>query len=141
MLKMAGGKKLTAKFTDPKKGKITLKKDTEVNEELLNELPLEFWSQMPLDLDPDTEMELTAIVDRTLEQIDLVDKLIQEKIERLYKEEELPPGVLKIVRVYVAIKRALAVGDKMAGRHGNKGVVSRILPEEDMPYLPDGTAG
>jgi len=139
-LKMIGGKKLNAKFTDPKKGKITIKKDTEVNEELLNELPIEFWSQLPLEVEPETEMEVSAIVDRTLEQIDLVDKLIQEKIERLYKEEELPPGVLKIVRVYVAIKRSLSVGDKMAGRHGNKGVVSRILPEEDMPYLPDGTA-
>jgi len=139
-LKLAGGKKLTTRFTDPKKGKITLKKDSEFNEEMLNELPIEFWSQLPLELDPETEMELTATVDRTLEQIDLVEKLIQEKIERLYKEEELPPGVLKIVRVYVTIKRALSVGDKMAGRHGNKGVVSRILPEEDMPYLPDGTA-
>ena len=139
VLKLVGGKKLTAKFTDPKKGKFTLKKESELNEAMLTELPLEFWNQLPLDLDPETEMELTAIVDRTLEQIDLVEKLIQEKIERLYKEEELPPGVLKIVRVYVAIKRPLAVGDKMAGRHGNKGVVSRILPEEDMPYLPDGT--
>jgi len=139
MLKMAGGRKLAAKFTDPKKGKITLKKDSEVNQEMLNELPMEFWSQLPLEIDPDTEMEITALVDRTLEQIDLVEKLISEKIERLYKEEELPPGVLKIVRAYVAIKRALSVGDKMAGRHGNKGVVSRILPEEDMPYLPDGT--
>jgi DNA-directed RNA polymerase subunit beta len=55
------------------------------------------------------------------------------------KGDELPPGVIKMVKVYVAIKRKLQVGDKMAGRHGNKGVVSRILPEEDMPYLPDGT--
>ncbi|MDP9120493.1 MAG: DNA-directed RNA polymerase subunit beta, partial [Acidobacteriota bacterium] len=55
------------------------------------------------------------------------------------KGDELPPGVIKLVRVYVAMKRKLQVGDKMAGRHGNKGVISRILPEEDMPYLPDGT--
>ena len=61
-----------------------------------------------------------------------------EKIARIKKGDELPPGVIKMVKVYVAIKRKLAVGDKMAGRHGNKGVVSRILPEEDMPYLDDG---
>jgi DNA-directed RNA polymerase subunit beta len=61
-----------------------------------------------------------------------------EKIARIKKGDELPPGVIKMVKVYVAIKRKLAVGDKMAGRHGNKGVVSRVLPVEDMPYLEDG---
>jgi DNA-directed RNA polymerase subunit beta len=64
---------------------------------------------------------------------------VPEKIAKLTKGDELPPGVIKMVKVYVAIKRKLQVGDKMAGRHGNKGVVSRILPEEDMPYLEDGT--
>lgn len=62
-----------------------------------------------------------------------------EKVGRLRRGDELPPGVIKLVKVYLAIKRKISVGDKMAGRHGNKGVVSRILPEEDMPYLPDGT--
>jgi hypothetical protein len=70
---------------------------------------------------------------------ELVKLAFGEKIERLKKGDELPPGVIKMVKVYVAIKRKLQVGDKMAGRHGNKGVVSRILPEEDMPYLEDGT--
>jgi DNA-directed RNA polymerase subunit beta len=68
-----------------------------------------------------------------------VDYIFDEKIGRLKKGDELPPGVIKMVKIYVAIKRKLAVGDKMAGRHGNKGVLSRILPEEDMPYLEDGT--
>ena len=63
----------------------------------------------------------------------------RDKISKLTKGDELPPGVIKMVKVYVAIKRKLSVGDKMAGRHGNKGVVSRVLPEEDMPYLADGT--
>ncbi len=138
VLKMIGGKKLAQRFSDAK-GKITFKKDAEVNEEMLRELPKEYWAKLPLELEPEPEMELTNLVDQTLDQIQLVERLVQNKIERLYKEEDLPPGVLKIVRVYVAIKRQLAVGDKMAGRHGNKGVVSRILPEEDMPYLPDGT--
>ena len=57
----------------------------------------------------------------------------------MQKGDELPPGVIKLVKVYVAMKRKLQVGDKMAGRHGNKGVISRILPVEDMPFLPDGT--
>ena len=62
-----------------------------------------------------------------------------DRIHLLSKGDELAPGVNKTVKVYVAMKRKLQVGDKMAGRHGNKGVISRILPEEDMPYLPDGT--
>ena len=61
------------------------------------------------------------------------------KIEKLKQGDELPPGVIKMVKVYLAVKRKLSVGDKMAGRHGNKGVLSRILPEEDLPYLEDGT--
>jgi len=73
------------------------------------------------------------------EQIHLLETLLEEKIARLRRGDDLPPGVIKMVKVYVAVKRKLSVGDKMAGRHGNKGVVSKILPEEDMPYLPDGT--
>src|SRR6185436_11075819 len=63
----------------------------------------------------------------------------REKIDRLSRGDELPPGVIKMVKVYLAIKRKLQVGDKMAGRHGNKGVISRILPIEDMPYTAEGT--
>ena len=67
----------------------------------------------------------------------LVDRT--RRVERLTKGDELPPGVLELVKVYVATRRKITVGDKMAGRHGNKGVVARIMPEEDMPYLDDGT--
>jgi DNA-directed RNA polymerase subunit beta len=72
-------------------------------------------------------------------KIELVEAFFEEKIDRLKTGDELPPGVIKMVKVYVAIKRKLSVGDKMAGRHGNKGVLSRILPEEDMPFFEDGT--
>ena len=75
----------------------------------------------------------------TARQIDVLQKLHDERIGKLRKGDELPPGVIKLAKVYVAMKRKLSVGDKMAGRHGNKGVIARILPEEDMPYLPDGT--
>src|SRR5712691_10104091 len=76
---------------------------------------------------------------RVNEQIDVLKKIVNEKKEKLTKGDELPPGVIKLVKVYIAMKRKLSVGDKMAGRHGNKGVIARILPEEDMPYLEDGT--
>src|SRR5262249_34379923 len=63
-----------------------------------------------------------------------------KEVERVQRGDELPPGVVKLVKVYIARKRKISVGDKMAGRHGNKGVVAKIVPAEDMPYLPDGTA-
>ena len=73
------------------------------------------------------------------EREELIKSVFANKIEKLKRGDDLQPGVIKMVKVYIAIKRKLSVGDKMAGRHGNKGVLSRILPEEDMPYLEDGT--
>src|SRR5690242_3370607 len=73
------------------------------------------------------------------EQIGIYDSMLEDRIGRLRRGDDLPPGVIKMVKVYVAVKRKLSVGDKMAGRHGNKGVVSKVMPEEDMPFLPDGT--
>jgi DNA-directed RNA polymerase subunit beta len=90
--------------------------------------------------DEDVEGELAEIVDKTERQIEVLKALFAEKESRLKRGDELPPGVIKLVKVFVAMKRKLSVGDKMAGRHGNKGVIARILPEEDMPYLPDGSA-
>ncbi|MDE2923693.1 MAG: DNA-directed RNA polymerase subunit beta [Acidobacteriota bacterium] len=83
--------------------------------------------------------EVKAIYEDTDSFIQAMHEENEEKIKLLQKGDELPPGVIKMVKVFVAMKRKLQVGDKMAGRHGNKGVISRILPEEDMPYLPDGT--
>jgi DNA-directed RNA polymerase subunit beta len=87
----------------------------------------------------DIDSELAEIVDKTERQIEVLKALFAEKESRLKRGDELPPGVIKLVKVFVAMKRKLSVGDKMAGRHGNKGVIARILPDEDMPYLPDGT--
>jgi DNA-directed RNA polymerase subunit beta len=87
----------------------------------------------------DVEEAIAEIIDRTERQIEVQKALFAEKESRLKRGDELPPGVIKLVKVFVAMKRKLSVGDKMAGRHGNKGVIARILPEEDMPYLPDGT--
>jgi DNA-directed RNA polymerase subunit beta len=82
--------------------------------------------------------EVRKVFARADSQIEVLNKVNADRIDLLQKGDELPPGVIKLVKVYVAMKRKLSVGDKMAGRHGNKGVISRILPEEDMPYLPDG---
>ena len=83
--------------------------------------------------------ELKAVEERTDQQVEVIRQLFEEKKEKIRRGDELPPGVIKMVKVFVAMKRKLSVGDKMAGRHGNKGVIARILPEEDMPHLPDGT--
>ena len=83
--------------------------------------------------------QIDEIEEMTSRQIDVLKKIVNEKKDKLTKGDELPPGVIKLVKVYIAMKRKLSVGDKMAGRHGNKGVIARILPEEDMPYLEDGT--
>src|SRR5919109_152892 len=88
--------------------------------------------------DPTNKM-MRRIEELAEEQIGIYDSMLEDRIGRLRRGDDLPPGVIKMVKVYVAVKRKLSVGDKMAGRHGNKGVVSKVLPEEDMPFLPDGT--
>ncbi len=80
-----------------------------------------------------------SLMEGAARALDRVEKNLEKEIEKVTRGDELPPGVVKLVKVYVAKKRKLSVGDKMAGRHGNKGVVAKIMPEEDMPYLPDGT--
>jgi DNA-directed RNA polymerase subunit beta len=128
------GKTTTSRLIDDK-GKVLLQKGQKIEEELLAEVPQKYWAELPVD---DAEQVAGKIA-----ELDTILAARQEhfhdKIDRLSKGDELPPGVIKMVKVYIAIKRKLQVGDKMAGRHGNKGVVSRILPEEDMPYLQDGT--
>jgi DNA-directed RNA polymerase subunit beta len=91
------------------------------------------------DKDPRVNEQIDEIEEMTSRQIDVLKKIVNEKKDKLTKGDELPPGVIKLVKVYIAMKRKLSVGDKMAGRHGNKGVIARILPDEDMPYLEDGT--
>jgi DNA-directed RNA polymerase subunit beta len=88
---------------------------------------------------PELTEQVHDILERYRNQCDLCRKSFDKNIARFEKGDDLPPGVIKMVKVYVAMKRKLSVGDKMAGRHGNKGVVSRILPQEDLPYFEDGT--
>jgi DNA-directed RNA polymerase subunit beta len=87
---------------------------------------------------PDKSSQLSVLKKSLEEKVGLVRLMTEEQINRIKRGDELAPGVIKMVKVYVAIKRRLQVGDKLAGRHGNKGVISKIVPEEDMPYLEDG---
>ena len=108
--------------------------------ELLQEMPYDTMVRLKIATDdPRLEDDLRALEERTERQVEVIRQLFEEKKEKIRRGDELPPGVIKLVKVYVAMKRKLSVGDKMAGRHGNKGVIARILPEEDMPHLPDGT--
>jgi DNA-directed RNA polymerase subunit beta len=132
---MLRGKEAQGKLVDDK-GRILLKKGDVLNDELLATVPYKYWTEISVGDALDTK--LRDILRNLEETTEAVKMAFGEKIARIKKGDELPPGVIKMVKVYVAIKRKLAVGDKMAGRHGNKGVVSRVLPEEDMPYLEDG---
>jgi len=132
------GKQAGAKIVDPKRKKICLKKGDIITPELLNEIPLNQWKEITLTDDEETEEKVGRLMASLYDKIDLVEAYFNEKMEKLKASDELPPGVIKMVKVYIAIKRKLQAGDKMAGRHGNKGVLSRILPEEDMPYFNDG---
>ncbi len=113
-----------------------LSKGQSITEADLETIPFELLNYIPLE--SDFEYQVGRIIDGARNQLDAVKMVFSEKFDRLKKGDELPPGVIKMVKVYVAIKRKLQVGDKFAGRHGNKGVVSKILPMEDMPYLADG---
>ena len=131
------GRRLAGRISDDSR-KVLLNKGQELTEEDLDQLPMSYWGEIRVD-NESVENELSRIIDSTTGQINQIKRAFEDKIEKLKGGDELPPGVIKMVKVFVAIKRKLQVGDKMAGRHGNKGVISRILPEEDMPYLEDGT--
>ena len=134
------GKKLLADLHDEKTNKRLLSKDTELTREIIEKVKSRDLKRIRItSKDPRLNEQIDEIEEMTSRQIAVLEKITDEKTAKLRKGDELPPGVIKLVKVYIAMKRKLSVGDKMAGRHGNKGVISRILPEEDMPYLPDGT--
>jgi DNA-directed RNA polymerase subunit beta len=115
-----------------------LKAGTQITAEYLDELPREEWFQIRLD-DEEANAALEAAAERLQTQQKAFDKRLEEKRVKITAGDDLAPGVLKMVKVYLAVKRRVQPGDKMAGRHGNKGVISTIVPVEDMPYLEDGT--
>uniref|UniRef100_UPI0025DC94EE DNA-directed RNA polymerase subunit beta n=1 Tax=Brevundimonas sp. TaxID=1871086 RepID=UPI0025DC94EE len=110
-----------------------------VTAEKLADISRGLWWQVALD-DEKAMAELEAMKRQFEDARKRLDRRFEDKVEKLQRGDELPPGVMKMVKVFVAVKRKLQPGDKMAGRHGNKGVISKILPIEDMPYLEDGTS-
>jgi DNA-directed RNA polymerase subunit beta len=133
-------KQLLADLHDEKTNKKLLSKGAELTRDLIEKLRARDLKRMKLDKrDVRLNEQIDEIEEMTSRQIAVLEKITEEKTAKLKKGDELPPGVIKMVKIYIAMKRKLSVGDKMAGRHGNKGVIARIVPEEDMPYLPDGT--
>ncbi|HMC82403.1 MAG TPA: DNA-directed RNA polymerase subunit beta, partial [Candidatus Polarisedimenticolia bacterium] len=132
-------KKLASPLRERRGKKELLPKDAILTQEILAGLAVDDLLRLDVDHKKADETEIAEIGERTERKVGILRKLSEEKIAQFRKGDELSPGVIKMVKAYVAMKRKLSVGDKMAGRHGNKGVIARILPVEEMPYLPDGT--
>ncbi|MGY8737726.1 MAG: DNA-directed RNA polymerase subunit beta, partial [bacterium] len=132
------GKQTANRVADERKDIQWLQSGDTVTEEVISQIPDRRWREIQV-TDAKTQEQVDRVFHHVEDQAMVIKAVFDEKIARLKKGDELPPGVFKMVKVYLAIKRKLSVGDKMAGRHGNKGVISRILPEEDLPYMADGT--
>ena len=131
------GKTTTARLVDDKRKQIVAKGE-KLTEEILAEVPFEYIRDIQVG-DESIQEKVNQLVVRTGQLINNKRAVLREKIKTLKEGDELAPGIIKMVKVYVAHKRKIQVGDKLAGRHGNKGVLSQVVPQEDMPFLPDGT--
>jgi DNA-directed RNA polymerase subunit beta len=136
---LLAGKVTSNELVNERSGRKIVPKKTEMTAEVIEHLSLRELLKLKYVDGSNSNDQVQEVEEMTTRQIDVLRKIHEERIAKLRRGDELPPGVIKLVKVYVAMKRKLSVGDKMAGRHGNKGVIARILPEEDMPYLPDGT--
>jgi DNA-directed RNA polymerase subunit beta len=138
LMALLAGKVTANELVNERSGRKIVAKKTEMTAEVIEHLSLRELLKLKYVDGANVNDQVQEIEEMTTRQIDVLRKIHEERIAKLRRGDELPPGVIKLVKVYVAMKRKLSVGDKMAGRHGNKGVIARILPEEDMPYLPDG---
>ena len=134
------GKLSSNTIKEDRSDKVLIARGEKISLEKLTKLPVKKWKDLAVSKGKDLKEELEGIIRDYQEKVSLIKGTFEGKVAKLKKGDELPPGVVKMVKIYLAVKRKLAVGDKMAGRHGNKGVVSRILPREDMPYFADGTS-
>ena len=136
LLPVVDGKQIAVTLLGDKKGDVLAEAGAAMTETLLNDLPV----KKLVDLFQSKEVNETVAqaIEQYEHQLEYIKSIYDSKREKVTEGDDLPPGVIKMVKVHIAIKRKLSVGDKMAGRHGNKGVVSRILPEEDMPFFADG---
>lgn len=131
------GEKATSNLE--KEGEVYIKKKEPLNFETINRVPTSLLEKIKEVVPTSKKKVVEEILNIYEKKRKEIIEEYESKINKIKKGEDLPPGVLKIVKVYVAMKRKLQPGDKMAGRHGNKGVISKVVPIEDMPYLPDGT--
>jgi DNA-directed RNA polymerase subunit beta len=120
------------------KGKAIAKKGDALTEEKVGLIPLDAFQDADFG-EKDLDAKITKILESRENQVQIVRLIYEGKLNKMKRGDELPPGVIRTIKVYVAMKRKIAVGDKISGRHGNKGIVSVILPEEDMPFTEDGT--
>jgi DNA-directed RNA polymerase subunit beta len=130
-------KSTAARLVDEKRQEL-IAKGTELTADMLTGVPFEYLRDIQVG-DDTIQEKVNQIVVRTGQLVNSKRAVLNEKIKRLKEGDELAPGIIKMVKVFVAIKRKIQVGDKLAGRHGNKGVLSKVVPQEDMPYLEDGT--
>ena len=137
IIEALAGKTTTARLVDDKRTEL-VGKGVVLSDEVLRAVPFEYLRDIQVG-DEALQEQLNKVVMNTGQLINNKRAYLNEKIKRLKEGDELAPGVIKMVKVFVASKRKIQVGDKVAGRHGNKGVLSRVLPQEDMPYLADGT--
>ncbi len=138
MRKLLVGQKPLEDVKDSKTKEVVCQKGKKLTEAQLARVKDEHVLKIKAE-DENARAQIEEVNNEISQYIKYLESRYQERIERVRKGDELPPGVNKVVKAYIAMKRKIQVGDKMAGRHGNKGVVSVVMPEEDMPYLPDGT--
>jgi len=137
LVKILDGATTTGKLLSEDGSEELLKKGQKLDRETLVAIPFDLLGFIPVK--DELEQEVTQVMKTGKEKIEAVRYVFKEKVDKLKRGDELAPGVIKMVKVQIAIKRRLQVGDKMAGRHGNKGVISKIVPLEDMPYMANGT--
>jgi DNA-directed RNA polymerase subunit beta len=138
LVKVLRGQHASSQVLDVDSGDVVVQEGEPYTYDNLRQVPFEAWDRIGV-ASRDIETQVWRLTDQVRAKVDEIHAKYKAKIERLKGGDDLQPGVIKQVKVYVAIKRKLSVGDKMAGRHGNKGVISKILPIEDMPFLEDGT--
>jgi DNA-directed RNA polymerase subunit beta len=132
------GKRVSNRIADEKKGKVFIDGKERIKEEHLMAIPFDRLKEINVVEGKRILPEVHRLLSHAELQINVIKGVFEDKLAKLKRGDELAPGVIKSVKAYVAMKRKLSVGDKVSGRHGNKGIISRILPEEDMPYLADG---
>ena len=133
------GKRLKSDLKHRETDEILVKRGQVIDQECLESVPPYHWQGANIATEMGAIERMESIASQYSQQVEELNELFQQKVKRLDMGDELSPGVIKMVKVFVAVKRKLSVGDKMAGRHGNKGVLSLVLPVEDMPYFADGT--